>query len=527
MLSDYILENCSSPGTGTTVSLAGAVSGRRSFAQGFTTGAAVYYYLDDGTQAEWGSGVFTTGTPNTVSRGTVIGNTAGTTARLNFSGVTKIYNALPASRESWLDGNLAKTTGMMVDGADAGGFHFRSVNGSFGAGFLNNGTSGMLLSTAAGSQYATYNSYRPFQWNLSTGAVTIGNGAAVSFGGSALSSISTIATTSTITAGGAISGTGYSGGTISGVTSISASGSISGGSVSGSTVTASSSSSMAALSATSVTASGSVSGSTVSASSSSSMAALSATSVTASGAVSGSTVSTTGTATFGGNIFMANTKGVYGTDTGATTRPLLVLDGTNYVSMWLANAGTYWRVLNLAGTTNLILCDNSGNVTTNGNLYGGATVKAGNAAVGGGYLCRAGISGAFSSNQFNFYWSNPNLQVWVDGSNLGNMTITSDGRFKHRIEPMPDGALTRILSLRPVTYRWRDKEVFRDDHKTHEGFIAQEVREVIPAAVHDGETLSLDTYALIGVLTKAMQELTGEVRSLKAEVAMLKGVVYG
>jgi Chaperone of endosialidase len=335
MLFDYVLENCTAPGTGTTVSVAGAVAGRKAFSAVTTTGSNVYYVLDDGTQAEWGYGVYTTGTPNTVSRGTVIGNTAGTTSRLNFTGTTLIYNSLPSSRVPWLDANLARTTGFIANGADAGGLHYRAVGGTYGAGIRNDGASCYLLSTNSGSQYTTYNTLRPFSWNLSTGAVNIDFGGA----GTAL--------------GGAL--------------------------------------------------------------------------------------------------------------------------------------------------------------TVNGN------VKAGNTA--GGYVEKTGYSGAFGISVFNFYWTGAALQAWIDTTNVGSVTLTSDDRFKHSVATMADGALDRILALRPITYRWRDGAPFVDDGKAHEGLIAQEVRAVIPAAVHDGETLSLDTYALIGVLTKAVQELTARVHVLEEKVS--------
>src|ERR1700750_3368852 len=173
MLSTYVLENCTAPGTGTTVSLAGAIAGRRSFAAVFTSGSPVFYFLDDGTQAEWGIGTFTSGTPNTVSRSTVISNTATTTSRLNFTGATRIYSSLPASNTVWLDANLAKTTGMIVNGYDANGFHYRAVQGSYGAGLRNDGTNVYLLPTVSGLQYGTWNTFRPFYWNLSSGAVVI------------------------------------------------------------------------------------------------------------------------------------------------------------------------------------------------------------------------------------------------------------------------------------------------------------------------------------------------------------------
>jgi hypothetical protein len=96
MLQNFVQESANAPGTATTINLAGAAAGRRGFLAAFASGAAVWYFMDDGTQAEWGQGVVTAGSPNTLTRATVIGNTAGTTARLNFTGAVRVYNFLPA-----------------------------------------------------------------------------------------------------------------------------------------------------------------------------------------------------------------------------------------------------------------------------------------------------------------------------------------------------------------------------------------------------------------------------------------------
>lgn len=113
-LADYVVETASNPGTG-TVSLAGAPTGRRSFMAALGAGAA-YYYITDGVQAEWGSGTVSAGTPNTLSRDTVLGNTAGTTAKLNFTGTVTVYNALPAARSLYLDATTTQAP------SDAGKF---------------------------------------------------------------------------------------------------------------------------------------------------------------------------------------------------------------------------------------------------------------------------------------------------------------------------------------------------------------------------------------------------------------------
>jgi hypothetical protein len=116
MLQTMVQESATNPGTATTINLAGAVAGRRGFIAAFGSGAPVFYFLDDGTQAEWGEGVVTAGAPNTLTRTTVLGNTAGTLARLNFTGVTRVYGEVPAERFGWL--KLASASPSGVANAD-------------------------------------------------------------------------------------------------------------------------------------------------------------------------------------------------------------------------------------------------------------------------------------------------------------------------------------------------------------------------------------------------------------------------
>src|ERR1043165_8261929 len=114
LLADLVLETANAPGTG-TINLLGAQPERVSFYTGFgsPSSALVYYVVSDNTIAEWGIGTFTHGSPDTLARTTVIGNTSGTTARLNFTGTCKVYNSLPASKTVYVDNsnNVVVPTG--------------------------------------------------------------------------------------------------------------------------------------------------------------------------------------------------------------------------------------------------------------------------------------------------------------------------------------------------------------------------------------------------------------------------------
>lgn len=84
------------------------------------------------------------------------------------------------------------------------------------------------------------------------------------------------------------------------------------------------------------------------------------------------------------------------------------------------------------------------------------------------------------------------------------------------------------MALRPVEYDKKMK-LSSNDYDRHEfGFIAQELKEVIPEIVDSATNayaeviLAVDYNSLIPVLTKAIQEQQSEIEALRAENAALK-----
>lgn len=116
-LGNYVLETATSSGTG-GFTLNGAEANRRPFSAAFPNGGNVFYFADDGSQAEWGIGTLTVGTPSTLARSTVLGNTAGTKVALNFPGSVEVYNEIPAEMVPVLeqDGSLTLAGGLTVNG---------------------------------------------------------------------------------------------------------------------------------------------------------------------------------------------------------------------------------------------------------------------------------------------------------------------------------------------------------------------------------------------------------------------------
>jgi hypothetical protein len=118
-----------------------------------------------------------------------------------------------------------------------------------------------------------------------------------------------------------------------------------------------------------------------------------------------------------------------------------------------------------------------------------------------------------------------NIQQYINaaGTAIGSISgtasgvsfnTTSDYRLKEQVAPMT-GAVDRVLALNPVTYKWII------DGSAGEGFLAHELKEVVPLAVtgeKDGEQMQAVDYSkLVPILVSAIQELKAEIDALKAQ----------
>src|SRR5262249_46546038 len=101
------------------------------------------------------------------------------------------------------------------------------------------------------------------------------------------------------------------------------------------------------------------------------------------------------------------------------------------------------------------------------------------------------------------------LQVNGSVSGVGPYTDLSDPRFKTNITPLTH-ALDDVLHLRAVSYDWRQEEhpAKNFEHRRQVGFIAQEVKEVLPQVVsQDAEGYYSIAYSkLVPVLVEAIKE---------------------
>ena len=98
--------------------------------------------------------------------------------------------------------------------------------------------------------------------------------------------------------------------------------------------------------------------------------------------------------------------------------------------------------------------------------------------------------------------------------------LTSDQRLKTDVKEV-ENALAIVEKLQAVQYR-KKQSITSEDYSKHEfGFIAQEVRKLLPTLVTEGndkdKLLALDYNSLISILTKAIQEQQMQIESLKDE----------
>jgi hypothetical protein len=144
-----------------------------------------------------------------------------------------------------------------------------------------------------------------------------------------------------------------------------------------------------------------------------------------------------------------------------------------------------------------------------------------------GYYCKAGISGSTYGNTFNWNWEGSAMAMWIDASRIGTVNVTSDRRIKENILSIPNGSLALINKLRPVSYTYKDYDIYKKSSVIKNSFIADELQAVIPSAVigdPNGPNLqSLELLSIIAHLTKAVQELSSQVNVLQNTVATLTG----
>lgn len=156
--------------------------------------------------------------------------------------------------------------------------------------------------------------------------------------------------------------------------------------------------------------------------------------------------------------------------------------------------------------------------------------------IAGAIRCRAGSAaiGGNPNNGFNINWSNTTAQLWIDTSNIGNISVTptSDALLKTGMHYETDlaKALDEVLHWAPAYYSYIARGVIpASDEKL--GFIANDLVDVSPECVsgkglkegydllNPVDAYQLEPVAMIAKLTLALQALESRLSLLEAEKA--------
>ena len=99
VINDRVKETSTTTGTG-TFNLAGAETGYESFVSGVGTTNTTYYAIELNAAGEWevGIGTVTSGSPNTLSRDTIISSSNSDAAVTFSSGTKNVFCTLPAKK---------------------------------------------------------------------------------------------------------------------------------------------------------------------------------------------------------------------------------------------------------------------------------------------------------------------------------------------------------------------------------------------------------------------------------------------
>ena len=131
------------------------------------------------------------------------------------------------------------------------------------------------------------------------------------------------------------------------------------------------------------------------------------------------------------------------------------------------------------------------------------------------------------ANHFNFFWDGNDAHFFIDNTRLGHIDAgtTSDYRIKRDITTLAVDGIERVKKLRPVTFKYRDYDIYKQSEAVHEGFIAHEVSEVIPDACKGEKDKGLQILGIapiVATLTKALQESVAKIETLETKVAALE-----
>ena len=183
---------------------------------------------------------------------------------------------------------------------------------------------------------------------------------------------------------------------------------------------------------------------------------------------------------------------------GSTNTQLVTIDGTQTIS----GAKTFSAVTTFSNSVSV----------ASGKTLTAPAITATNINPGSSYINLAPTSGYVTIGGTT---SSTIYKLYVTGSAYasGSFINGSDRRLKDNIKLIPkDEALAKLMALKPSTWNWKE------NGKAGSGFVAQDVMEIIPSAVHGGygeDFLGLDYAQFHPIEVAVIQGLVREIEELK------------
>jgi hypothetical protein len=142
-----------------------------------------------------------------------------------------------------------------------------------------------------------------------------------------------------------------------------------------------------------------------------------------------------------------------------------------------------------------------------------------------------------NQNDIMEFWVNGANRMTLDGSgsivatgNISGFGTVSDKNLKENIETL-ENSLETVMKMRPVSFKWKEGVNNERAGTQDDGFIAQEMEEVIPTVVEEikgswwsGQSTykKINYHKLTTYLAGGMQEQQKEIEALKEENTTLK-----
>jgi len=194
--------------------------------------------------------------------------------------------------------------------------------------------------------------------------------------------------------------------------------------------------------------------------------------------------------------------------------------GANIIYSTYSGTNSYLPLAFNVGGSEAMRIDSSGNLLV-GTTTGGTGITSGltlQPNSGASFQQIGHVTGTASGAQYIGFSYNGSLiaNITQSGTTAVLYNVTSDQRLKTNIVDAPSG---NIDNIKVRSFNW-----IADNSLQEYGFIAQELLEVAPYAVHQPqdaeEMMAVDYSKLVPMMIKEIQDLKAEVTQLKAKVGI-------